>query len=136
MGSTVKHTTLLALTISGSLAFASSPASAQVDPTAPLDRLVDESSDTASGTALAQRQAAAGDLVEAAATLERVLLNDPDADEARAMHIGLLCRLDDPDGARTALARLAGRPVLDARWGEITAACGAIQRPTAGGDGK
>ena len=136
MGSRVKHTTLLALTISCSLAFAATPASAQVDPTAPLDALVDQSIDTASGTALAQRQTAAGDLVEAAATLERVLLNDADADEARAMHVGLLCRLDDPDGARTELAKLAGRPVLAARWRDITAACGAIQRPTAGGDGK
>jgi len=60
-----------------------------------------------------------------------VLLNDADAEEARLMHAGLLCRLDDPAGARAALGELAGRPILDTGWTEITAACGAIERPQA-----
>ena len=126
-----KRTTLFALAIPFVL-IVTPPALAQVDATAALDMQVQESLDPASGTALARRQSASGDLVAAAATLERVLLNHADADDARVMHAGLLCRLDDPAGARAELAELAGRPALDVGWPDIVSACGPIDRPLVG----
>lgn len=108
---------------------ATSPARAQDDPAADLDLLAQASTETAPGLALAREQSAVGDLIGAVATLERVLLAHPDADEARLMHASLLCRLDDPAGARAELEQLAGRPVSDQGWAEVTAACGAVERP-------
>ncbi|MES2441806.1 MAG: tetratricopeptide repeat protein [Pseudomonadota bacterium] len=81
---------------------------------------------------LADRQRAEGDLVGAVATLERVLLANPGADEARLIHASLLCRLDDPAGARVEIGQLAGHAVADAAWAEVVAACGALPRPVAG----
>ncbi|MEI9926803.1 MAG: tetratricopeptide repeat protein [Sphingomonas sp.] len=87
------------------------------------------SGEVATGMALAHQQAASGDLVGAASTLDRVLIAHPDADAARLAHAGLLCRLDDTDGARVELAALAGHAVSDAAWAEVTSACGPIARP-------
>jgi Flp pilus assembly protein TadD len=109
-------------------AFASSPAGAQVDPAAELDPLAQASSDPADGLALARRQREAGDLLGAVATLERVMLMHPGAVEARIFHASLLCRLDDPDGARGELNRLAGLAISDEIWAEVTAACGDVPR--------
>ena len=111
---------------------ASSPAGAQNDPAEELDALAQASTEIAPGLALAREQAAGGDLVGAAATLERTLLIHPDADEARLMHASLLCRLDDPAGAQAELDQLAGRPISDRAWSEVTVACGAVQRPAEG----
>ena len=122
--------------ISSLFTFTSTAAWAQVDATAELDALVQKSRDNSSGTALALRQIADGDLVGATLTLDRVLVNDPNAEEARLMRAGLFCRLDDPDGAKAELDELAGSRILDAHWGEIKAACGPIARPTANGGGK
>ena len=130
-----KHVTLCAMAIVPLLAFPA-PAFAQEDPTVSLDLEVRESLDVPSATALARRQSASGDFIAAGATLERILLNHADADEARLMHAGILCRLDDPAGAKAELSELAGGPVLDAGWPQLVAACGPIERPRAAGGGK
>ena len=120
---------LFILIVACASALATFPAQAQNDPAADLDLLAQASTETASGLALAREQAVAGDLVGAVATLERVLLAHPDADEVRLIHASLLCRLDDPAGARAELDQLAGRPVDDRAWTEVTQACGAVPRP-------
>lgn len=129
-----RRTAQFVLALACASGLASSPAGAQADPTAELDRLAQASADVAPGLALAREQAAAGDLVGAVATLERTLLTHPDADEARLAHAGLLCRLDDRAGAEAELEQLAGRPLGDEAWAEVTAACGPIARPAGGAE--
>ncbi len=54
----------------------------------------------------AQDRAAAGDLLEAAAALERVLAVHPEWDRARLFYVSVLYRLDDRQGAGRQLAAL------------------------------
>ena len=102
-----------------------SPACAQDD----LDALVTASQQVDSGIALARRQIGARDYLGAVGTLERVLISNPEAVPPRLLYASLLCRLDDSEGAGVELDLLAGKPVADADWAEVTAACGAVPRP-------
>ena len=82
-----------------------------------------------SGLALARRQIAAADLPGALGTLERVLFAHPEVVPPRLLYAALLCRLDDRQGAELELGLLAGKPIADADWAGVTAACGAVPRP-------
>src|SRR3954468_17476354 len=115
---------LLAFAAASALA---SPACAQDD----LDALVTASQQVDSGMALARRQMSGRDYLGAAGTLERVLIANPEAIPPRLLYASLLCRLDDSEGAGVELDLLAGRPVADADWAEVTAACGAVPLPAA-----
>ena len=113
-------------------AFASpaiTPARAQTDPAAELESMSRESAEVGSGLDLARRQVDQGDLTGAVATLERVLMVHPEADAALLLHASLLCRLDDPGGARIEFDELRGHPIPDQDRAEATAACGAAPRP-------
>lgn len=121
----------LILPLALALTFAAAPARAQSDAASDLDPLADASTQVASGLALSREQGAAGDLLGALATAERVMVAHSEAGEALLLHASLLCRLDDRGGARAELARLAGRPVAESAWAEVTAACGAMSRPVA-----
>ncbi len=104
-----------------------SPASAQDD----ADTLVTASQQADTGMALARRQMATRDLLGAMGTLERVLFAHPEAVPPRLLYASLLCRVDDAEGAGVELNLLAGNPIADADWAEVTAACGPVPRPTA-----
>lgn len=105
------------------------PAWAQAGPEAEIDRLIDASGSVDSALALARRQVSEDDLIGAAATLERLLVDHPEADDALLLHASLLCRLDDGAGARTELAAMkAGRGSEEA-WADVRAACGPMPRP-------
>ena len=106
------------------LASTGSPAAAQVDPAAELDELVDATSQPGSGVALARAQIESGELTGAVATLERVLMNHPEASDALLLHASLLCRLDDAAGARAEIAASQGAPISGGSWAEVRAACG------------
>jgi hypothetical protein len=106
-------------------ALAPSAASAQDD----LDSLVTASQQVDTGMALARRQIAGRDLPGAAGTLERVLFAYPEAVAPRLLYASLLCRLDDRQGADVELSLLGGRPIAEADWSEVVAACGAVPRP-------
>jgi len=112
------------------LAFAA-PASAQRDPLADIDRLVDQSRTVGPGVALARRQIAEDDLIGAVATLERLLVDHPESDDALLLHVALLCRLDDAAGARVELAELRDRRIggSDVVWLDVRGACGPVLRP-------
>ena len=77
----------------------------------------------------AQDAAAAGDLTGAAATLERALIADPQANSLRLAYVALLCRLDDAQGARLELAKLDGQPGDEVGFARVQEACGAFARP-------
>jgi len=68
--------------------------------------LSDQTADEATGIAFAQEQTSRGELLEALATLERVLTLFPESHEARFNHAMLLCWVDDPQGAEVEFARL------------------------------
>lgn len=105
------------------------PAAAQSE--ADIDALIDGSGTPQAALTLAHRQAGDGDLLGAAATLERALLNTPGAADVRLYYAGILCRLGDGQTARVELARVDGRAVTDAAWEETRAACGDVERPAA-----
>ncbi len=67
--------------------------------------------DSATGLALARNQIESDELLEALATLERVMMNDPENLEARALHAGLFCRVDDRQGAIMEFDTLRGLEV-------------------------
>ncbi|MEA3004126.1 MAG: hypothetical protein QOH81_2914 [Sphingomonadales bacterium] len=113
------------LILLGLAAASTAPALAQTD----LDALVTASQQVDTGLALARRQIAGADLLGAAGTLERVLLVHPEAIPPRLLYVSLLCRLDDREGADVELGLLAGKPIADADWAEVAAACGAVPRP-------
>jgi len=103
-----------------------SPAAiAQDDP----DALAAATQQLDSGMTLARRQIAAADLTGALGTLERLLFAHPEVVPPRLLYASLLCRLDDRQGAELELGLLAGKPIADADWAGVTAACGSIERP-------
>lgn len=71
-----------------------------------LDELSDETADEQAGIALALKQTERGELLEALATLERVLTQFPRSAQARLHHAMLLCKVGDLQGALIELNRL------------------------------
>jgi hypothetical protein len=124
----LKRPYILVVTAIFAATILSSPLPAQTGP-ADLEALIGPSLEIDSGIALARRQIAGGDLPGAIATLERVTIAHPEAAGPRLLHIALLCRLDDREGADVELGQLGGTAIPDDLWAEVTAACGAVQRP-------
>ena len=98
-----------------------------------LDRLVQGSAKPADGLALARSQAAAGDLLDALATLERVLAADPKDKQVKLLHASLLCRIDDRDGAAAEFARLRAKDYKKAEWSAALVPCTAAPATGQGG---
>lgn len=71
-----------------------------------LDALSDQTADEQNGIELARKQTERGELLEALATIERVLTRFPGSAEARLNHAMLLCRIGDPQGALIEFDRL------------------------------
>ena len=95
----------------------------QSDEASDLDALSRATDDAKTGLALAREQTAGGDLSGAMATLERLLINHPDSDEAQLLHASLLCRLDDRSGASGEFAALRKRDFRGQAWKDANAPC-------------
>jgi len=74
-----------------------------------LDALSDETANEQTGMALARTQTERGQLLEALATIERVLTLFPRSAEARFNHAMLLCRVGDPQGGLIEFDRLKNK---------------------------
>ena len=123
-----------ALALTG--AWAAPAAYAQEASEADIDALVDGSSSPSKAITTARGQAQAGDLTGAAATLERALLADPNANDVRVFYTGLLCQLDDAQGARVELGKLNGQKFDEQIWADANRACGGgLTRPEAPASG-
>lgn len=122
---TARHAALaLSVLVAPSL-LAAVPARAET--IAQLETLSLASATAAGGLALARRQIGSGDLLEAMATLERVLIQHPQAIEAQLLRAGLLCRLDDRAGSTLEFSQLQGRGIPDRVWNEASAPCNTAQ---------
>lgn len=106
------------------LALIASPAMAQDGETASLDSLSEAAESTDSALSTAAQQEAEGDLLGAASTLERALLNRPGADDVRLAYATVLCKVDDQDSARVEIGALRLRPTTGEAWREMLEACG------------
>jgi uncharacterized protein HemY len=96
---------------------------AQADEFAALDLLSRAAQDVNSGLAMVRDQISRGELPAAMATLERLMINHPDADEVQLQHASLLCRLDDRSGASVEFDALRRRTFSDRAWMDATAPC-------------
>ena len=88
-----------------------------------LDRLVLSSAKPADGLTLARSQAAAGEFLDALATLERVLAVAPQDKQVRLLHAHLLCRIDDRDGAAAEFAGLRAKDYKPSDWSAAQGPC-------------
>ena len=115
----------------GGAAFAQDPLDAE------LDAMIAANESDEAALALARRQADAGNLTGAAATLERSLLlrSSPQSDDVRLYYAGVLCRLGDDRRGAYQLANV--RNAAAEGWAEARAACGQLQLATSAvrGDG-
>jgi len=90
-----------------------------------LDQLVSASAKPAGGLTLARSQAGSGALLDALATLERVLLIDPANKPAQLLHASILCRIDDQAGAAAEFGRLRSKDFKKPDWAAARAGCAA-----------
>lgn len=111
--------------LAGLLAALILPQSAFAQSLEDLDQLVQGSVKPADGLALARSQTSSGGLLDALATLDRVLAVDPKHKQARLLHASLLCRIDDRDGAAVEFARLRSKDYKKADWSAALAPCAA-----------
>ena len=93
-----------------------------------LDSLAGPTSEVRAGMTLARAQASRGELLEALASVERVLFRHPEAREAQLLHASLRCRVDDPLGARAEFARLDRKQFHGSAWADAMAPCAAPGR--------
>ena len=88
-----------------------------------LDRLAEASVEEQPGIALAQAQAERGELLEAIATLERVLALHPKSQNARLLHAVYLCDTDDQLGGAVELGKLKRKKYPDQSWSVALSRC-------------
>lgn len=90
-----------------------------------IDQLVQISVKPKDGLSQARAQVSAGSWLDALATLERVLASAPNDKQARLLHASILCRIDDPDGAKVEFAQLRSGDYKKAEWAAAVAPCNA-----------
>lgn len=88
-----------------------------------LDSLSRATDRVDAGIALARDQINRGELPGAMATLERLMINHPDAVQAQLLHASVLCHLDDRIGASVEFAALRRAAFKDRDWKDATAPC-------------
>ncbi len=99
------------------------PDGTQGDEASDLDALSRSTDDAKQGLALVREQTSLGDLTGAMATLERLMINHPDSNEAQLLHASLLCRLDDRAGAQGEFASLRKSDFRGQAWKDANAPC-------------
>ncbi len=116
----------LSLGLSASLGLAAMPAAAET--ITELEALSRSSAAPAGGINLAHRQIGRGELTDAMATLERVLINYPQARDAQLLRASVMCQLDDRAGSTAEFGQLRGRGVADQALDAAIRECDALSR--------
>ena len=93
-----------------------------------IDILVQQAADEERGIAAAREQTERGELLEALATLERVLTQFPESAEARFNHAMLLCWIDDPQGGLVEFERLDEDDYEEGVLEQAIANCASVTR--------
>lgn len=96
-----------------------------------IDTLSDRSAAEQSGIDLAREQTDRGEVLEALATIERVLTLFPNSATARLEHARLLCRMGDPQGAQIEFRKLKSKHYPAKTLSQAIASC---QTTPAGGE--
>jgi len=89
-----------------------------------IDALSDLSVDATSGINAARAQADRGEYLEALATLERVLAQNPKSYEARLIHALYLCQIDDKRGGLVEIGKLDEKRYGKELLADARAVCG------------
>jgi hypothetical protein len=97
-----------------------SPALAQTE-TVTFQQVLERPNDLRLNLRYAQQRTDAGDLLSAAAALERLLFVEPNWDRARLMYAGVLYRLGDYTAAQREIELLEGRDLSDSALSELDA---------------
>jgi Tfp pilus assembly protein PilF len=100
--------------------------SATAETVAELQAMARSSDAPAGGIALARRQISNDNLLDALATLERVLILHPEARDAQLLRAGVMCELDDRAGSTAEFDQLRGR-VADNILRDAIARCDAVR---------
>ena len=108
------------------LGLCAAPSSAET--IAELEALSRGSATPGAGIALARRQMGRGELTDALATLERVLINHPQARDAQLLRAGVLCQLDDRGGSTAEFGQLRGRGLSERALDASIRECDALSR--------
>ncbi len=90
---------------------------------AELDQLSSATDKVDQGMSLAREQVRRGELLAAAATLQRLMITHPEALPVQLLHASLLCRLDDRAGAAVEFDGLRRKDFKDQDWNEAMAPC-------------
>ncbi|WP_421853158.1 hypothetical protein [Novosphingobium sp.] len=98
-------------------------APARADELSELDQLSSATDKVDQGMVLARDQIGHGQLLDAAATLQRLMIVHPEALPAQLLHASLLCRLDDRTGAAVEFEALRRKDFKDQDWNEAMAPC-------------
>ncbi len=115
---------LLALALP--LGLAALPAAAET--ISELEALSRTSAAPAGGINLAHRQISRGELTDALATLERVLINYPQARDAQLLRASVMCQLDDRAGSTAEFGQLRGRGVPEQALDAAIRECDSLNR--------
>lgn len=98
-------------------------APARADDLSELDQLSSATDKVDQGMILARDQIRRGELLAAAATLQRLMITHPEALPTQLLHASLLCRLDDRTGAAVEFEGLRRKDFKDQDWNEAMAPC-------------
>lgn len=107
-----------------SVALFAAPLPALAETIEELSLLADRATGEQTGIKLAQEQAAAGDLLDALSTLERVLASNPQSTYARLLHAIYLCRIDDRMGGQVEIGKFAKKTFPKQDLATARAQCG------------
>ncbi len=91
-----------------------------------LDALAEVAVDEEKGIIFAREQAERGELLDAIATLERVLALHPKSDTARLHHAMYLCMIDDRMGGIVELGKLKAKTYPAEFWAEAMTICSPV----------
>lgn len=108
----------------GLLAIIALPTASMAQDFTEIDALSDIATNEQAGITEASEQAAKGDLLEALATLERVLAVHPKSQGARLLHAVYLCDIDDKQGGIVALNQLKTKEIGEEALSAAYTRCG------------
>ncbi|MXO56804.1 hypothetical protein [Pontixanthobacter gangjinensis] len=102
---------------------ATNVAETEAEAFADLEAMAEVAVDEEAGILFAQEQASRGEILQAIATLERVLALHPKSQSARLLHAVYLCQIDDQAGGAVELGKLKKKNFPEDLWAQAMSVC-------------